>query len=64
MENKVKTSVYSLPLQASVDSRTEKELSFPDALISTITNLPVFESCILILNNTGKLNTQIRGISK
>lgn len=61
MESKVKTSVYSLPLQSSVDSKPDKELSFPDALISTVTNLPVFESCILILNNTGRSNTQSRG---
>lgn len=57
----MKTSVYSLPLQGSVDSN--KDLSFPDALISTITNLPVFESCILILNNTGGFWLNLEGLA-
>ncbi len=60
MESKVKSSVYPHPLQASLESKSDQDLSFPDALIATITNLPVFESCILILNNTEGLPNEER----
>ena len=49
MDNKVKSRVYALPIGGG----EHEQLRFPEVLIPTITSLPAFEACILVLNNTG-----------